>query len=106
MLCATNKEVTSTNKRIMANMLTGREYSFRSADNVMQDENDRAVYTTEYLNTIDLSGLPPHNLKVKVGCVLMLLRNLSPRDGLCNGTRILLTKAGDHTLEGVILTGL
>ena len=35
----------------------------------------------------------------------MLIRNLSPRDGLCNGTRFLLTRIRDHVLEGVVITG-
>ena len=35
----------------------------------------------------------------------MLIRNLSPWDGLCNGTRFLLTRIRDHVLEGVIITG-
>lgn len=35
----------------------------------------------------------------------MLLTNLSPRDGMCNGTRFLLTRVHDHILEGRIITG-
>ncbi|CAN1174084.1 ATP-dependent DNA helicase PIF1 [Linum perenne] len=37
--------------------------------------------------------------------IVMLLRNLNPSAGLCNGTRILLTHLGDHTLRGLIIGG-
>ena len=61
--------------------------------------------TTEFLNSINLSGLPPHLLTIKVGCVMMLLRNLNPKRGLCNGTRILITSVTRRVLRTRILTG-
>ncbi|CAN1142588.1 ATP-dependent DNA helicase PIF1 [Linum perenne] len=39
------------------------------------------------------------------GAIIMLLRNLNPSAGLCNGTRILLTHLGEHTLRGLIIGG-
>ena len=62
-------------------------------------------YPVEFLNSLNISGLPAHLLNVKVGSVLMLLRNLSPRDGLCNGTRFLLTRVHQRVLEGVVISG-
>ena len=32
--------------------------------------------------------MPPHELKLKEGCIVMLLRNLHATRGLCNGTRL------------------
>ena len=46
-----------------------------------------------------------HPLKAKIGAVLMILRNLSPRDGMCNGTRFLLTHVRGRVLQGVIISG-
>lgn len=34
------------------------------------------IHTPEFLNTIVASGLPPHELRLKVGIPLMLLRNI------------------------------
>lgn len=104
-LTPTNKDVTKFNDMVM-NRLLGKERTFASADDVVKSEADCAVYTTEFLNTLEFSGVPPHKLTLKLGCVIMLLRNLSARDGLCNGTRIVVTKLGVHTIEGVILTGM
>ena len=100
-LTATNKEVTRLNERVM-DRLQGDEKIFCSADSVDQDNAASAAYTTEFLNCLEFSGVPPHRLQLKLGCVIMLLRNLCNRDGLC---RILLTKMGHRVLQGIILTG-
>ncbi|CAN1770797.1 ATP-dependent DNA helicase PIF1 [Linum perenne] len=42
---------------------------------------------------------------LKPKTVVMLLRNLNPSLGLCNGTRIMLTQLGENVLAGVILGG-
>ena len=51
-----------------------------SADSVgCQDNSDEVInFPVEYLNTITLSGLPSHILQLKVGCPVVLLRNLNP----------------------------
>jgi len=43
--------------------------------------------------------------RLKKGTSLILLRNLNPQKGLCNGTRVVVVKAGNHTLEVKILGG-
>ncbi|CAH9097469.1 unnamed protein product, partial [Cuscuta europaea] len=64
------------------------------------------LHTPEFLNSIKLSGVPNHELTLKVGTPVMLLRNIDYSMGLCNGTRLILTRLGDHVLEGKILTGV
>ena len=93
-LCPKNVDVDRFNEE-MLKTLPGEEKVYYSADAVPVGDidSDEGMYvTTEFLNSINLSGLPPHLLTVKVGAVMMLLRNLSPKRGLCNGTRILITK--------------
>ncbi|XP_027076802.1 uncharacterized protein [Coffea arabica] len=41
----------------------------------------------DFLNSQNPKGLPPHKLLLKENCPIMLLRNLNPNEGLCNGTR-------------------
>lgn len=83
----------------------GEPFTFFSADSVAPGDDQASYYPVEFLNSLRITGLPLHEIKVKVGCVLMLLRNLDPKNGLCNGTRFVLTRIHDHMLEGVIITG-
>ncbi|ONM53820.1 hypothetical protein ZEAMMB73_Zm00001d019863 [Zea mays] len=59
---------------------------YHSFDTVVDDPNN--YYPSEFLNTLTPNGLPPHVLKLKIGCPIMLLRNIDPANGLCNGTRL------------------
>ena len=49
--------------------------------------------------------MPPGKLALKVGAPIILLRNLSPDNGLCNGTRLVVTALGRYTITGKILGG-
>jgi len=46
------------------------------------------TYPVEFLQQLNTGGLPPALLCLKVGSPVILLRNLDPGEGLCNGTRI------------------
>ncbi|XP_037959221.1 uncharacterized protein LOC119688621 [Teleopsis dalmanni] len=84
---AKNLDVDEINSKIQA-MLPGNLISLKSIDTVV-DENEIVNYPTEFLNSLDLPGLPPHNLLSKVGSPIILLRNLNPPK-LCNGTRLVI----------------
>ena len=62
-------------------------------------------YQQEFLNSIAQESIPPHILKVKKGAPLMLLRNIDPRYGMCNGTRLLCRGLFKNMLDVEILTG-
>ncbi|KAL6646681.1 hypothetical protein ACP70R_015758 [Stipagrostis hirtigluma subsp. patula] len=64
-----------------------------------------SLYPQEFLNTIQMSGLPDHHLQLKVGVPIMLLRNLDPTKGLCNGTRLIVTQLTHRIIEAEIITG-
>lgn len=62
------------------------------------------VHTTEFLNTIVASGIPNHKIRLKVGVPVMLLRNIDQNLGLCNGTRLVITRMGKYVLEAKVIT--
>ncbi|XP_031091157.1 uncharacterized protein LOC115996159 [Ipomoea triloba] len=63
------------------------------------------VHTPEFLNGIRVSGLPNHSLTLKIGSPVMLMRNIDHSIGLCNGTRLIITKLADRIIEAEIMTG-
>jgi len=62
-------------------------------------------YPTEFLNTINSSGLPPHLLQLKKGQPIILLRNVCPAYGLCNGTRLICRNFFSRLIEAEIAIG-
>jgi hypothetical protein len=95
-LCPDNKMVDEINAPTTAR-LPGAEVTLLSADKLV-DESNVGSFTPEFLNSLTPSGCPPHALKLKVGCPVMLLRNLDIKAGLCNGTRMIVTKISPRVL--------
>lgn len=63
------------------------------------------VLTSDFLNSIKVSGLPSHRLRLKIGCPVMLLRNIDARGGLMNGMRLQITQMADKIVEARVITG-
>ena len=68
-------------------------------------ENLIVTYNTEFLNSIKINGLPSHILKLKIGAPVILLRNLDPLAGLCNGTRLQIVSISHRLLYVCIRNG-
>ena len=95
-LAATNKEVTMLNETV-SDLIPGNAAIFKSADE-LENPSDLIRFNTEYLNSLQPNGFPPHKLMLKPGMPLMLLRNLCPRQGLCNGTKLVYVQALNNKL--------
>ena len=81
-----------------------RDRCHTSCDELALDET--SPIPTEFLNSLTDGGLPPHELHLKRGVPVMLLRNLRVEEGLCNGTRLMVksfTRGGAMVAE--IITG-
>jgi hypothetical protein len=105
-LCARNETAQEINDYIMSK-LSGQEMTYKSCDSICNasTDNDDEMYPTEFLNTLTFPGTPNHELKLKVGLPVMLLRNINQVVGLCSGTRMTIAQLGSKYIEAQIITG-
>ncbi|XP_028126173.1 uncharacterized protein LOC114322905 [Camellia sinensis] len=105
---AWNDNVSAINT-VALNIFSGNTHTYLAADKMSEDDEiDRTIinrYPNEYLNSLDPPGLPAFKVELKVGCPIMLLRNIAPKDGLCNGTRLMVSRCNTRIIEAQILTG-
>ena len=101
-----NDSVDKINESIMEKF-PGEGKSFLSANSIAEDDLIDA-YPTDFLNSISLSGMPPHLIILKVGAPIMLLRNMraGPGNGLRNGTHLIILKLGKNVLDVKIASGV
>ena len=91
----------------MLDKFSGQETVYHSADHVVSEEgvDSGFEFPVEYLNSIHASGLPLAKLRLKVGCPIMIFRNLDSVHGLCNDSRGILTKMSSWVLEIQLTSG-
>jgi ATP-dependent DNA helicase PIF1 len=73
--------------------------------NVVAGVSMDSLYPVEFLNILRFSGITNHELQLKVGVPILLLRNLNQSIGLCNGTRLIVKRLGQCVIEAKIITG-
>ena len=100
-LATRNDTIDKLNEQLFA-FMNGEVFTSYNVDKVI-DDRDAEIYAIEYLNTVNLSNLPPHKLKLKIGATVILLRNLSPSIELCNETRLHITRINQRIVECEIL---
>ncbi|GBM65839.1 hypothetical protein AVEN_12894-1 [Araneus ventricosus] len=80
--------------------LPGEIVVYEAVDDIISDDpNDRLTFPVEFLNSLTPTGMPPYKLNLKPGCIIMLLRNLAPTKGLCNGTHLIVTELQRNIIE-------
>ena len=98
--CPKNDDAFEINK-ICLNKMPRESRTYLSFDRVEDDDDYSAQ--TELLNSRRPNGFPDHNLILKVGAPVMLLRNL--QCGLVNGTRMEIIAMHDKVLECEVMVG-
>lgn len=99
-LAAKNIDVDELSFKLQSE-IAGELVTYKSIDSVT-DQDDVVNYPTEFLNSLELPGLPSHNLQLKVGSLIIMWRNINqPR--LCNGTRLAVKKLVNNVIEATIL---
>jgi ATP-dependent DNA helicase PIF1 len=101
-LAPTNEQVDNIHALIIPKIDSACQVYY-SVD-TMVDSDQIIHYPTEFLNSLNPSGIPPHKLILKVASPIILLRNLNPPT-LCNGTRLIIKTLKTFVIECVILTG-
>ncbi|XP_058753122.1 uncharacterized protein LOC131626307 [Vicia villosa] len=107
-LASTIEVVDQINTHIL-NLMPGESKEYYSSNSVdrseIHDNSILEVLSPEFLSSLRTSGLPNHHITLKVGCPIMLMRNIDQSEGLCNGTRLIVTKMASHVLEAQIMGG-
>nr|GEV15775.1 hypothetical protein [Tanacetum cinerariifolium] len=108
-LAPTHEVVGVINDHLLS-QIPGEEVVYYSSDGICESKcvdntYTESLYFPEVLNGLKLSGIPNHILALKVGAPVMLLRNIDQTAGLCNGTRLMILKLGEHVIEAQIMTG-
>lgn len=107
-LTPTNAIVSDINSYII-DQIPGKTHTYYSqdslVDNVGEDNDFGSAFPVEYLNSINMPCMPRHDLQIKEGCVIMLMRNSNHILGLCNGMRMVVNKCLPNNIVCDILTG-
>jgi len=101
-----NDTVSDFNNSLLDKM-PGTEHRFEAVNKV--ELSEEAVvsepYAVEYLQSINLASIPPSSLRLKIGVPIILIRNWSPKHGMCNGSRLRLLGINRNCLQVAILGG-
>ncbi|WOH06885.1 hypothetical protein DCAR_0626314 [Daucus carota subsp. sativus] len=103
-----NETVHELNEMIMST-IPGESRTYLSSDSIckasMKTEHNDQLCTSEFLHSLKFPGVPNHDIQLKEGTPVMLLRNLNQTEGLCNGTRLLITRLGKWSIRADIISG-
>ena len=100
-LCPTNQQAKEVND-LITEQFPGDAKNFKSSDTTTDNNPE---FSPEFLNTLDLPGMAPHCLKLKKGMLVMLMRNLNPAEGHCNGVKYIVNNLLDRVIEVTAVSG-
>lgn len=86
----------------------GETLEFWACDQALEPSShmpDDSDYPPEVLHSVTPTGFPLAQLRLKRGCPIIILRNLQPREGVCNGTRGILVDAKPRILKVLLFSG-
>uniref|UniRef100_A0A6P7GQM2 ATP-dependent DNA helicase n=1 Tax=Diabrotica virgifera virgifera TaxID=50390 RepID=A0A6P7GQM2_DIAVI len=101
-LATKNNVVDDINFNILKK-IPGEERIYKSMDTMVSSE-ESVNFPTEFLNSLQVPGMPLHCLRLKIGSPIILLRNLSSPK-LCNGTRMIVKQLSNNIIETELISG-
>ena len=101
-ICPTNLECKKINDYIIS-LIPEKEIIYKSYDYTNNDNSH--LYSPEFLNITETSGIPSHELNLKKFGIIMLLRNLNPLKGHVNGTKYVINNLLPHVIDAISISG-
>ncbi|GBN71950.1 hypothetical protein AVEN_230168-1 [Araneus ventricosus] len=101
-LTVNNERSMEINNKVLE-FMPRKETVYKAVDMIISE--DQLTFPEEFLNSLTPNGLPPYELKLKIDCIIMLLRNLSSSKGLCNGTRLIVAKLQQNIIQAKSIDG-
>lgn len=80
------------------------QHDLFSVDQIIRENHDdeedfNEFAPIEFIHNLNPSGMPPHKLSLKLGCQVMLLRNLCIDLGAVNGKRLIVRHIGKKLIK-------
>ena len=95
-------------KKFLLSLVSGDKKEYTSSDSVCKSDENSEVqsewFTTKFLNNIKFFGIPNHKLRFKVGCRVILMRNIDQATELCNVTRLIVDNLGKKFIGVTVIT--
>uniref|UniRef100_A0A914PAR4 ATP-dependent DNA helicase n=1 Tax=Panagrolaimus davidi TaxID=227884 RepID=A0A914PAR4_9BILA len=99
-LATWNEDVDSLNEQVLDLLDEESEVTYNAQD--VYHYGDEVLQSVGEIHqsykTRNIKGLPSYRLRLRKNAIVMLIRNLSIEDGLCNGTRLVVTNLLKHNL--------
>ncbi|XP_067125077.1 uncharacterized protein [Centruroides vittatus] len=102
-ILAAKNDVNDINFSIQ-NRIPGEATTYKTSFDTVMNQDEAVNYPTEFLNSLDLPGMPLHILTLKIGVPIIHLRNINP-PRLCNSTRLSMNKMMNNVIKATILNG-
>ena len=103
-----NKDVDKLNNSIIESLAasnTVTSTSIDSASDLQSGSDAKTDYPEEFLNSLEISGLPPHSLKLAPGMIIILMRTIDRYNGHYNGCRYIIESVTTRLIVAIILQG-
>ena len=86
----------------------GQVHDLWAIDKAINPDTEMAMeesYPSEVLHSANPSGFPQAHLKLKIGCPIIVLRNVHSEEGICNGTRGIVMQISTQIIEILLHDG-
>jgi hypothetical protein len=108
-----NKDVREMNVKVLQKLQSATEKTYFSSNSTalidttdeIDELDDIMKFPIDVIQTWNPSGVALHELTLKVGCMCLVMKNLSTQEGLVNGTRVVVKDLQDSFVEVEILFG-